>query len=308
MLTVKSNDLWNELSCLAQSSVNIKAAVAYVSDDSIISFKTGDTLVVDASENSISSGRTSAKVLKTAYLKGAKLYSCDSLHSKVIVFYHHAYIGSANISSNSVNNLNEIGIITDHPKALSGAIDIINQLIEQSKKIDADYIEHISSLSVNNMYNKTTKPRVISKNIFTTWLISIRNDIIYGGDENEVEKHKKQIIANKNEEKSWFFLKSGSNFFENAKIGDSVILIERETKYDKPQKVYRHVIIKDITSKSNKDIKEYYFSYTDNHLITWSSFKKLAEKVKITKLGSGLSTIRKISDIQSNTLFELWHS
>ena len=101
MITIKSDGLWLELERLTSSTRNIKAAVAYVSDDSCISFGKGDTLVVDASDASIAGARTSVNVLKSAHKKGAKLYSCDTLHGKVIVFDHETYIGSANISRNS---------------------------------------------------------------------------------------------------------------------------------------------------------------------------------------------------------------
>ena len=112
MIKILSGGLWPELAKLAKQKTCIKAAVAYVSDDSYVSFGKGDSLIVDASKFSISSGRTSASVLESAYKKGANLYSCDSLHGKVIVFDHHAYIGSANTSKNSKENLDEIGVIT----------------------------------------------------------------------------------------------------------------------------------------------------------------------------------------------------
>src|SRR5438067_13355122 len=62
-----------------------KAAVAYVGTDSFLRFGKGDTLVVDASEESIVAGRTSASVLKRAMNRGAQVYSVSRLHAKVIL-------------------------------------------------------------------------------------------------------------------------------------------------------------------------------------------------------------------------------
>jgi len=82
MITVKSDGLWPELQKTIQEiKIILRTAVAYVSDDSSISLGR-DILVVDASDVSIAGGRTSGSVLKSSYKKGAKLYSCDTLHGK----------------------------------------------------------------------------------------------------------------------------------------------------------------------------------------------------------------------------------
>ncbi len=83
MFTIKSDDLWLELERLASRTKSIKAAVAYVSDDSCISFGKGDTLVVDASDASIAAGRTSVNVLKSAFEKGflSRMYACIRVQS-----------------------------------------------------------------------------------------------------------------------------------------------------------------------------------------------------------------------------------
>ena len=199
MITVNSGNLWDELEKLAKQTKSLSAAVAYVSDDSIISFKKGDLLVVDASNNSIESGRTSAKVLHAAYNNGAKLYSCDTLHGKVIVFDNYAYIGSANISNNSKVHLDEVGVISDYPNIISGAIQFIEKLINISVKIDERYIDVISKIKI-----KPPQPSSPShgNNIKIknpcTWILSTVNDIEYPGDEEKVKKDQEsfEIVEN----------------------------------------------------------------------------------------------------------------
>ena len=231
MITVKNNDLWSELQKLFKNTYSIKAAVAYVSDDSSISFGKGDVLVVDASDASIAGGRTSAGVLKAAHEKGAKLYSCDTLHGKVIVFDHHAYIGSANISKNSKERLDEIGVISDHPNILAGAIQLIDELASQSIEIDSEFIKTISQIDVKRSAPPPgTKPRKVGIGKPRTWLVSLRNDADYPGDENKVEKDNELIETTEDEEPAWFWMKKGSRFFDEAKTGDSVVIIEREKK------------------------------------------------------------------------------
>ncbi len=47
MISVKSDDVWKELEHLYENTTNIKAAVAYVTDQSVIAFGEGDIVVVD---------------------------------------------------------------------------------------------------------------------------------------------------------------------------------------------------------------------------------------------------------------------
>ena len=111
------------------------------------------------------SGRTSASVLESAYKKGAKLYSCDSLHGKVIVFDHHVILA----------------------------------------------------------------PRIY-------------------------------------------------------------------------QKIPRKILMKDEAI----DTKSYHYAYTKDCVIEWTNFYKLANMVDISRLGSGLKTMRELTERQSNALFALW--
>ncbi len=310
MITIKSDDLWLELERLSLNTKNLKAAVAYVSDDSFIKFGKGDTLVVDASDTSIAGARTSINVLKAAYEKGAKLYSCDTLHGKVIVFDHEAYIGSANISKNSKNTLDEVGIISDHPTIMAGAIQLIDALAKQSTVIDREFIERASKIEVKSgNFPSKAKTRKVKIGKPSSWLLSLRNDAEYPGNEARVEKDNAQIEITDNEEPAWFWMKKGSRFYEQAKAGDSVVIIERENLDAKePESAYRHFVIKSITPDSDIDAKAYHYAYTEDYAVKWSTFKKMAVKAGITRLGSGLNTVRELSEKQSNVLFELWEA
>lgn len=310
MITIKSDDLWLELERLSSNTKNLKAAVAYVSDDSCITFGKGDTLVVDASDESIAGARTSVNVLKAAYKNGAKLYSCDTLHGKVIVFDHEAYIGSANISKNSKNNLDEVGVISDHPTIMAGAIQLIDSLVKQSTVIDSEFIERATKIEVKSGTSPSKgKTRKVKIGKPSSWLLSLRNDAEYPGNEARVEEDSAQIEITDNEEPAWFWMRKGSRFYEQAKAGDSVVIIERETLDAKePESAYRHIVIKSITQDSDIDAKAFHYAYREDQAVEWSSFKKMAVKAGISRLGSGLNTVRELSEKQSNVLFELWEA
>lgn len=309
MITIKSDGLWLELERLTSSTRNKKAAVAYVSDDSCISFGKGDTLVVDASDASIAGARTSVNVLKSAHKKGAKLYSCDTLHGKVIVFDHETYIGSANISRNSKNSLDEIGIISNHPAIMAGAIQLIDDLARQSTIIDKTFIERASKIEVRKDDDSCSRGRTRKIKIGKprSWLLSLRNDAEYPGNEDRMNEDNSRVETTNDEEAAWFWMKKGNRFYDQAKAGDSVVIVEREQQNaERPDSAYRHVAIKDITTDSDVNAKAYHYAYTKDHMVKWCKFTIMAKNAGISRLGSGLYTVRELSEQESNVLFELW--
>lgn len=308
MIKVKSHDLWSELERISKNAKSKRAAIAYVSDDSVIAFGKGDILVTDASEPSIKFGRTSAKILKKAFKKGAKIYSCDTLHGKTAVFDQLAYIGSANCSENSKKHLDEIGLITDYPNVVSGAIQLINELIKKSKAIDSTYLERISKIKVTRNKSPKKTRRDIEIHTPSTWLISLRNDADFPGDESMVDSDNQSIEVQEHEKPAWFFMRTG-NFYNQAKVGDSVVILERDylnSKY--PKNVNRHATILKITDDEDAKVRSYHYGYSTDFSIKWSAFKKLARIVGVNRLGSGLNTTRKLTEAQASAIFELWPS
>ena len=96
-------------------------------------------------------------------------------------------------------------------------------------------------------------------------------------------------------------------FYDQAKAGDSVVIVEREQqKAKRPDSAYRHVAIKGITTDSDVNAKAYHYAYTKDHMVKWCKFKIMAKNAGISRLCSGLYTVRELSEQQSNVLFELW--
>jgi hypothetical protein len=304
MIEVNSDNLWEVLKKLAIESKSKLAAVAYVTDDSYISFEKEDVLIVDASNEAIASGKTSAKILKTAFNKGAKIYSCDYLHAKVIIFGQKVYIGSANVSLNSVKNLVEIGIISDHLDILSGAIQFIEKIKSDSIYVDESFINSILTIPVIRKASPCKKRKDIHIEA-RYWMVSISNDYQYPGDEDAVENDNNKIEVSNGEIASWFWHKKGTTFFEHAKIGDFVVIIEREMRSEsEPACAYRHIIISDITDDGQT--KAYHYSFSDKYKTTWSTFKTLVDRAGISNLGAGLHTTRELTKDQSDLLLRLW--
>src|SRR5690349_14371375 len=102
MLRVHASGLWK---VIAKLSAKVKsgrlAAVAYFTSEGNVEFNKDDVLIVDASDNTIAAGGTSAKLLKSLLQRGVRLYSVPGLHAKVYLFDQTAVIGSANLSKHS---------------------------------------------------------------------------------------------------------------------------------------------------------------------------------------------------------------
>lgn len=144
-------ELWREISNKSKAAADgtRKAAIAYVTSSKQITFQNGDILFVDASDDAIRSGRTSAGVLEEFLNCGAKLYCYAGLHAKIYVLDEHTIVGSANASNNSANgNLFEAAMISDDPEVAEQAVQLLEGLVKQSTVIDATFITRLKDVPV----------------------------------------------------------------------------------------------------------------------------------------------------------------
>jgi len=94
----------------------VKAVVAYIGADGpvLLKLRRGDTLVCDASDIAVRAGMTSAAALRTFVNRGVVLYSIEGLHAKVVLGSRWAWVGSANASASSRDDLLEASVrVTD---------------------------------------------------------------------------------------------------------------------------------------------------------------------------------------------------
>jgi len=95
----------------------IIAAIGYVGSNaySVMPLHKGDFLVCDASERAIKQGVTNAEALRKFKSKGVRVFSVEGLHSKVLASEKFSWVGSANASSNSRDNLIEASVRVEGP-------------------------------------------------------------------------------------------------------------------------------------------------------------------------------------------------
>ena len=146
MQRVLSSDLWKTVTAQARKAKQRQAAIAYVTEDHL-NLKSGDVLVVDASEGTIRSGGTDAKLLDELHHRGVILYDCHDLHAKVMLLDDIAVVGSANMSQSS-GSLVEAAIITDQSSIVSGVASFIEQLKKKPNRLSSAKIAELCKIEV----------------------------------------------------------------------------------------------------------------------------------------------------------------
>jgi hypothetical protein len=235
MQLLASAELWPLIHKLAKRGPK-RAAIAYVSNDNDIKFTNGDSLVVDASDEKIKSGDTSARVLRDALNRGANLYSVPRLHAKVMLLNGTAVIGSANLSENSRNYLTEAGFITDAPAVTAMLASFIERLASKAEIIDADFITRIERLRVTKRRGASPdgRRRKVTLGSSVTWLVGTK-----ARDEPQ-EEYREALSTLESEansrrrstanELSWMTIDDGSSIQRKIKAGDQAICIQTDGK------------------------------------------------------------------------------
>lgn len=305
MLSVYGDNLWEKLDSLERNSQSKIAAVSYITDDSVISFYADDVLVVDASDQAISMGKTSAKIIKKYFDADVKIYSNESLHAKVIVFDASVYIGSANISINSQKNLNEFGLISDIPSVVADSMSFIDLLSKKSILITENHIDHMMKIEVIKQPNNRGKKRKVNFKKSQSWLISIRDDAKYPNDYDEADDSNR-LITDDSDNRDWFWLRKSGKMFSNANAGDSVIVLYRKSiESTNAEHVYKPAIIREITEEEN-GVKIIHYIKTGKPL-SWEKFVALAKQEGIHGLGRGVGVERLLPREKSDSLFMHWN-
>lgn len=85
------------------------AVISYVGKEAarLMTLKSGDLLICDASKGTVRGGLTNAESLRAYKRRGVSILSLDGLHAKVIASPTSAWVGSANASENSRSHLIE---------------------------------------------------------------------------------------------------------------------------------------------------------------------------------------------------------
>jgi hypothetical protein len=169
-----SNDgLWAELKSRVKTAKRVKAAVAYLGQGGarLLPLKKGDTLVVNLGLQTVKQGATSPEEIQKLINRGVRVFTRSNLHAKFFICDNTLIVGSANISQNSLNSLDEAASLTNDPEALRHARDFFEKLSKEP--VRPEYLERCLKayrpprFSPPRSKGKTRRqPRVVESNLW----------------------------------------------------------------------------------------------------------------------------------------------
>jgi len=151
---LSKNQVWPRINESVRSqSKQVIAAVAYVGIDApdILPLKRDDMLVCNASKAAIKQGSTSALALEKFSSRGVLIFSQPRLHGKVVCLSKRAFVGSANISSRSKNDLYEAVIETTNKKLVASARKFVLDLATEYHQITKSEIKVFKKVKVSQI-------------------------------------------------------------------------------------------------------------------------------------------------------------
>jgi ribosomal protein L20 len=152
----------------------------------ILPLQRGDVLVVDLSEQAVMNGQSDPYEVEKYIKRGVKVYSQPNLHAKLYVFDKTVMVGSANLSTRSLINLIEVGILSKNKKILVMAKKFINSLITGKKLVGATELKVLKKLY--------RPPRFAAKRTTRNFWISRVDDEEFDDTDNKtIEKLKRKI-------------------------------------------------------------------------------------------------------------------
>jgi hypothetical protein len=118
-----SREVWRAISDLARRPARIRAAISYFGKGGAgrLPLKAGDELIVDMSTQALRQGLTDPREIRKLMRDRVHVYSRSLLHAKFILGAGWLITGSANVSRNSEEFLEEAAIRTDSPSAYRAA-------------------------------------------------------------------------------------------------------------------------------------------------------------------------------------------
>lgn len=312
-----NEDIWKTIPRIIKASKHTDVVVAYLGTDGsqLLPLKKGDRLVVDMSIATVKAGATNPHEIEKLIKRGVKVFSRRNLHAKIIVTDKEVLTGSANVSKNSRDTLEEAAILTDDRIALQRAKKFIDQICT----------EPVLPKYLKECIKSYRPPRVGGKQVGTKGMsrrakhakLRIVSLIDYANfPENEIEAYEKserkaeKLIKDKKQSVLDSFRWSHKpKMADDLEQGDWVIqCIEHE---DKSISVHppAQLILLDHYVRDKKTGKERYIFHLESpnggQKIDWKIFRK--------KLNSILSTNKKkpptmaVRDTsQADEILRLW--
>lgn len=279
--------LWPEVRALARKAKRTEAAIAYFSSDEFLPLRSGSTLIVDASPNTIRTRGTSAKLL-WKIRKKVRLYSLENLHAKMILLDNRLVVGSANASQTSVGRLHEAGILTDSPQIVSQARSYFYQLRQKAEPLTEQRLRKLKKIKLLRQHLvKPGRKRKFSAPGKRVWLVSVEDldDTQYADEQKYVDQAEKRLrSASPDADPNSIRFSGKSRLRQSAANGDTLIVFSSEKRRKTP-----YDVLPPASLLLRQDRREWSRFYYDPELsaplksVDWPTFQKLLKQAGISR-------------------------
>ncbi len=312
-----NEDIWQTLPEIIKSSHKVDAAFAYFGHDGakLFPLKRGDRLVIDMSLATVKVGGTNPFEIEKLIKRGIQVFTRSNLHAKIVVTDKTVLVGSANVSKNSHDYLDEAAILTNDTITIQRARDFLNHIC-----IEPVLPEYLSQCK--NFYRP---PHIIGKRSTTNkkatramhaklWMVNLVDYHFLPNSEIEAfetseEKALALIESKEQSSLSTFHWTHKPKMVDELETGDWIIQCIRHK--DKTISVYNpaRLILIDHYIRNKKTGKERYVFHLEfpkhGERLNWVKFRKLLNTI----LSKNLSQPRTIAikNIQkADDLLRLW--
>ncbi len=136
-----NESIWQAMSELMKSAKHVDAVIAYFGDSGarLLPLQEGHRLVVDMSQSAVKAGSTDPFEIEKLMKRDVLVFTRRNLHAKIVIADDTVLVGSANISRNSRDNLDEAAILTKDSWVLKQACEFFDRLC--TEPVRDEYLE-----------------------------------------------------------------------------------------------------------------------------------------------------------------------
>ncbi|HEY3924169.1 MAG TPA: phospholipase D-like domain-containing protein [Acidothermaceae bacterium] len=176
----------------------ITAVIAYVGQlaEEVLPLRCGDILVCDASREAVQAGSTDAATLARFRRRGVKILSMPGLHAKFILADRSVWIGSANASRHSRDDLLEAAARFTDTTAVARVRRWVDAIVTEDAVLSAHDIGVLAHLPVRRdipMPSKARAPALLPDRVKRLWIVETRTAVPSLGATTRAERAHREV-------------------------------------------------------------------------------------------------------------------
>ncbi len=318
MTTIFLNEaLWQTLTKRIKSAKHVEAAIAYVGHggSKLLPLRRGHRLIVDMSAATVKAGSTDPREIEILRNRGVEVFTRRNLHAKIVVLDNAAMVGSANVSEQSNEILDEAAILTNDALTVRRARDFIDRLC--TEPVLPKYLEQCIQLYRSPRFGEG-KTRTSSQQRIPhakLWMVNLWGD--YSIPESEIERYEQsakeaqKLLKDPSRSETWsFHWPHKPKMADELEAGDWVI--EVTTYKDKTTVIYppAQFLSLDQYARDVKSGKQRYVFHLEapkgGQGLAWADFRRVAKSILSSRELNKRRT-RPIRDVQiADALLRIW--